>query len=87
MIINITLRIETYRTGSGWEYQVRQSVGHKQTQVPFGCHDSQGLHRTMGEYKTEKDALLASKRNLKKMIDSTIKDLNAKSSILRKFAN
>jgi hypothetical protein len=41
----------------------------------------------MGEYKTEKDALLASKRNLKKMIDSTIKDLNAKSSILRKFAN
>src|SRR5262245_25589997 len=84
MTIKILCRIETYETGGGWEYQIQQYVN--QTELLVGFHDSQGQHKTE-EYETEEDALLASKRSLKRMVDSTIKDLNAKRSVLRRFAN
>jgi hypothetical protein len=72
MTAEIIWRIETYKTGSGWEYQVRQYFD-RSTNVPFVLHDSLG--DKAGGYESEKEALRAAKPRLRKMSDSIIKDL------------
>lgn len=75
MPAEIIWRIETYKTGSDWQYQLRQYFD-RSVSVPFIVHDSLG--DKTGGYETEKDALRAAKPKLKKMTDSILKDLITK---------
>ena len=84
MVVDFIYRIETYKTSSGWEYQIQvhQSLkGSSNAKICFGIHDSIG-GKPRG-YETEKEALLLAKPRLKKMTDSIIKDLIKKNPIIQ----
>ena len=86
MISEFIYRIETYKTSSGWEYQIQVRNQLKQSRdvgICMGIHDSKG-GKPRG-YETEKEALLLAKPRLKKMTDSIIKDLINKNPLIKQL--
>ena len=86
MVVEFIYRIETYKTSSGWEYQIQVQNQFKRSRdvgICRGFHDSKG-GKSRG-YETEKEAFLLAKPRLKKMTDSIIKDLIKKNPIIQQL--